>query len=307
MGLSVEQLEQLSRLESVGGETVREVTVLRRSGAKLLEVPIAAEPGPASPGAFDPEVIAYGSSSVLVVPISEVRDTLGEELAGLIAANQTPRVAGILLDLRGNGGGSTDGAAGAIGVFLPGAPSFPLLRRGGSIEVQRAMVPAPAGQWQGPVAALVDGYTASAAEMIAGAIQSYGRGVVVGTRTFGKGCIQEYFDDRVGVGVLRLTTMVFALPDGNPLQGVGLAPTLPLPLPRVREREALLGASVPPWRGPDVRDRAQMGGARWPSHRGRVGPCKDRAVCRALERLGDDVVARRTASVVRAPSTRPGR
>jgi carboxyl-terminal processing protease len=152
---------------------------------------------------------------------------------------------------------------------------------------------------------LVDGYTASAAEMIAGAIASYGRGSVVGTRTFGKGCVQEYFDDRVGAGVLRLTTMVFALPDGSPLQGVGLTPAIEIDMPRVRERESLLG-SVPPWRGPDVRDRGRMGGARWTPHGGRVGPCKDRAVCAALERLGGGAV-RRTASSTRGPLTRPAR
>src|SRR6185503_6191822 len=194
-------------------------------------------------------------------------------------------IGGILLDLRGNGGGSTDGAAGAIGVFLPGVPSFPLLRRGGSIEVQRAMVPEPAGQWRGPVAVLVAGYTASAAEMIAGALQSYARGVVVGTRTFGKGCIQEYFDDRSGDGVLRLTTMVFSLPDGAPLQGVGLTPTLGLAWPIPAEREATLTGTPPAWRGPDVRAPSAIGAPPWPAHHGKIGACADREVCAALARL----------------------
>jgi carboxyl-terminal processing protease len=179
-------------------------------------------------------------------------------------------------------------------------------RRGGGIEIGRAITPAAAGQWHGPVASLVDGYTASAAEMIAGGLASYGRGVVVGTRTFGKGCVQEYFDDRSGTGVLRLTTMVFALPDGQPLQGVGIVPSVTLPLPRVRERESLLDASAPPWRGPDVRDRRAMGGARWPSHNGRVGPCADPQICAALERRGADEV-RRSASSVIGPVGRPAR
>jgi carboxyl-terminal processing protease len=118
--------------------------------------------------------------------------------------------------------------------------------------------------------------------------------MVVGSRTFGKGCVQEYFDDRAGAGVLRLTTMVFALPDGSPLQGVGLSPEVELDLPRVREKESLLGFALP-WRGPDVRDRARMGGARWPSHLNRVGPCRDRAICAALNALGA-TAGRRTAS-----------
>jgi carboxyl-terminal processing protease len=294
-GLSVEQLEQLTRLEPVGDETVRDVVVLRSGSQRLLRVPIESRDAPTRGGAIEPEKLRYGASSVLVVPIADVPDTLGEELAALIATSAEPDdVAGILLDLRGNGGGSTDGAAGAIGVFLPGVPSFPLLRRGGSIEVQRAMVPTPAGQWRGPVAALVDGYTASAAEMIAGAIQSYGRGVLIGTRTFGKGCIQEYFDDRSGDGVLRLTTMLFSLPDGAPLQGVGLTPSLALSLPIPAEREATLAGTPPAWRGPDIRSASTIGARPWPLHHGKLGICSDPQVCAALTRLGAD--AKQSAS-----------
>jgi carboxyl-terminal processing protease len=192
----------------------------------------------------------------------------------------------VVLDLRGNGGGSTDGAEAAVGVFLPGYPSFPLLLRGGSVEVEHAAAPVKSDVWAGPVAVLVDGYTASAAEMIAGAIAAYSRGVLLGTRTFGKGCIQEYFDDRVGAGVLRLTTMLFALPDGSPVQGVGLTPALHLPLPTTREREAGLESSLPPWRGPDVRAPVTNSFPIWSPHGGRVGPCADPTVCVALRRLG---------------------
>jgi carboxyl-terminal processing protease len=60
-------------------------------------------------------------------------------------------------------------------------------RRNGAVEIEQAPVPAPTDVWPGPVAVLVDPDTASAAEMIAGTIAAYDRGVVVGARTFGKG------------------------------------------------------------------------------------------------------------------------
>jgi carboxyl-terminal processing protease len=142
---------------------------------------------------------------------------------------------------------------------------------------------------------LVDGYTASAAEMIAGALSSYRRGEMVGSRTFGKGCVQEYFDDRSGVGVLRLTTMVFAMPDGSPLQGVGLLPHVALTLPAPSEREKSLTTTFPAWRGPDVRVASALGGPSWPAHRGRLGACPDEVVCRALRRLGSTPSAHRGA------------
>jgi carboxyl-terminal processing protease len=122
--------------------------------------------------------------------------------------------------------------------------------------------------------------------MIAGAIGSYRRGVVIGDRTYGKGCAQEYLDDEAHAGVLRLTTLLFCLPDGAPVQKVGIAPQLALSLPAATEREARLTRALEPWRGPDVRDAALVRDIPWPAHGGRVGPCRDATVCRALRALG---------------------
>ncbi|MEB2310252.1 MAG: S41 family peptidase [Sorangiineae bacterium] len=292
-GLSVEQVEQLAQLEAVGAETARPVTVVRAGDARVerLSVTLPPESDEPPPLALASSRVPYAGGSVLVVSLPDVPDGLGEELSELVAASRDAPPLAILLDLRGNGGGSTDGAAGAIGVFLPGAPSFPYRHRGGAIEIQRALSPAPSGIWRGPVAALVDGYTASAAEMIAGALEAYDRGTVVGARTFGKGCIQEYFDDRPGVGVLRLTTMLYALPDGSPVQHVGVTPELPLPMPSTRDREATLPGTLASWRGPDIRDRAGIGGPAWPAHHGKVGPCEEPMLCAALRRLGAQAVA----------------
>lgn len=288
-GLSVEQLEQLSHLEPIADETSRSVAVLRAGQANELhlEVPYPSASASAPESDLKTARVAYDNGTVLVVTVPDVPDELGDDLARVVErakADGPPQ--GILLDLRGNGGGSTDGASGAIGVFLPGVPLFPLRHRDGSIEIQRALSPPRAAQWHGPVATLVDGYTASAAEMIAGALGSYRRGPVVGARTFGKGCIQEYFDDRAGAGVLRLTTMLFALPDGTALQHVGIEPDLLLNEAPANEREASVSATLPPWRGPDVRDRTKLGGPAWPPSHGRVGPCRHARVCQALRRLG---------------------
>jgi carboxyl-terminal processing protease len=287
-GLSVEQVEQLSWLDAVSEQRVRNVRLLRSGQLEDREVSVQAPvEADAENQRLESERIPYAEGMVLSVNVPEVSDTLGEHLSEAIrAARSAGPLKGVVLDLRGNGGGSTDGAEAAIGVFLPGVPSFPLLLRGGEIEVEHALVPAQSSTWSGPVAVIVDGYTASAAEMIAGALGAYARGIVLGSRTFGKGCIQEYFDDRAGTGVLRLTTMLFALPDGSPLQGVGLTPAIRLPMPATPEREATLDAALPPWRGPDVRPGQSPNFAVWSRHAGRVGPCRDQTVCAALRRLG---------------------
>jgi carboxyl-terminal processing protease len=166
-------------------------------------------------------------------------------------------------------------------------------RRDGTIEIDRAPVPRERDRWAGPVATFVDGTTASAAEMIAGALATYKRGPTIGTTTFGKGCAQEYVDDDAHAGVLRLTTLVYALPDGTPVQRVGLLPQLRFPFTTQgdaasSEREAKLPHAAPPWRGPDLRDTDAMKIAEtpWPNHGGVVGPCHDGEVCRALRMLG---------------------
>jgi carboxyl-terminal processing protease len=129
----------------------------------------------------------------------------------------------------------------------------------------------------------------------------------VGQPTYGKGCAQEYLDDDVRVGVLRLTTLLYALPDGSPVQGVGLEPSLLLPsdahgsahFDAPGEREADVPNAPPTWRGPDVRDRTQVPPrvAAWPEHRGRVGPCRDPEVCRALVALGSGGAKHPTAAL----------
>lgn len=289
-GLSVEQLEQLAIVEDAEEGPPREVVVLRAGEVVPITLPIrpSQEASPAlGSEPLSVESIPYGEGEVLVVTVSDVPDDLGELVAqALEGARRSRSPRALLLDLRGNGGGSTDGASETLSLFLPGATLFPMRRRDGIIEVERANEPVESRQWRGPVASLVDADTASAAEMIAGGLASYRRGLVVGSRTYGKGCAQEYLDDDARAGVLRLTTLVYSLPDGTPVQRVGLMPTLQLGNHGSDERESLLPHALPAWRGPDVRDPSKIAEVPWPLHGGKVGPCLDEEVCRALRALG---------------------
>jgi carboxyl-terminal processing protease len=321
-GLPLEQVEQLG-LAAAEGDGIVQATVIRSGERSLRELKI----GSAADDEHDLaeresdlpfERVPYGGGDALVVTIRDVKDDLGDELSRAIdfeKEHEARPLEGVVLDLRGNGGGSTEGAIAALGLFVPGARLFPMKRRDGTIETDRAPEPPAAERWTGPVATLVDGDTASAGEMIAGALASYHRGPVVGSLTYGKGCAQEYMDDDAHTGILRLTTLLYALPDGSPVQRVGLAPSLLLgwgeggvspAAPREREsgkdeveREATLAHAAPTWRGPDVRDRAvvvESEAIQWTPHGGLVGPCKDADLCRALRALG--------ASSKRAPTAK---
>jgi carboxyl-terminal processing protease len=312
-GLAIEQLQEL--VVAVGAShrpteavVMRDADPTPRKLTLKLDVhePVAAKSDGEEPHEDLPvERIAYGNGNVVVVAIHEVRDDLGEQLTRAILRERSrepnPPV-GIVLDLRGNGGGSTDGAVDALGLLVPGVPLFPMRRRDGSIETERAPERSPSGDametWAGPVATFVDGNTASAAEMISGALTAYRRGPAVGRSTYGKGCAQEYADDDARAGVLRLTTLLYALPDGTAVQRVGLSPTLRFPFALLAgedtsgESESKIAEAPPTWKGPDVRDLSAVqrfesaGLMTWPLHGGSVGPCKDGDVCRALHVLG---------------------
>ena len=305
-GLSFEQAEQLGFAVSDAHPPAQAVVL--RAGEKLplttwldgTSAEIKGHDGVSEEAdSLQVERVEYGEGDALLVTIPDVRDDLGDSLARVLLRHREQQgraIVGLVLDLRGNGGGSTDGAIDALGLFIPGAPLFPMKRRDGSLETDRAPEPPTIDRWRGPVASFIDGDTASAAEMIAGALTAYRRGVTVGARSFGKGCAQEYLDDDVHEGTLRLTTLLYALPDGTPVQRVGLRPMVRFPFGGAEagnDRESVLLHAPPAWRGPDVRDRSVLAHARdgtwavaWPPHGGNVGPCKDADACRALRLLG---------------------
>lgn len=278
-GASLDQVEQAARSADDGFE----VRVLRQGEPKLLTLRVGAADPAVEIAGLEFERIGYGAEqAVLRVIIPDVGDGLGEELSQVLQ-QQAPGTNAVLLDLRGNGGGSLDAAVDSLGLLLPDAPLFPLVHRGYVTEVLQA--PHPAYVYSGPVAALVDGDTASAAEMLAGALQAYGRGSLIGARTFGKGCVQEYFDAVIDTGVLRMTTLQFVMPSGKPLQQIGLTPELLLPLAPALERESEITRQPITFDGPDVRDRKIGPGPAWPRSSSPPGPCADPVVCSAVSRL----------------------
>jgi carboxyl-terminal processing protease len=86
------------------------------------------------------------------------------------------------------------------------------------------------------------------------------------------------------------------------VQRVGLTPDILLSKAMAGEKEANLPESLPSYRGPDVRDLARVGARPWPSHHGRLGPCSDGGVCRALWRLGGATLGTRAQAARRVTS-----
>ncbi|MEU8121039.1 S41 family peptidase [Spirillospora sp. NPDC049024] len=149
------------------------------------------------------------------------RGTGGQVRAAVTGRSPAGRPGGgVLLDLRGNPGGLVDEAVETASAFLPGGPVVTYEPRGR--PVQRRTVTTP-GDARTPLVVLVDAGTASAAEIVAGSLRDRDRAVIVGSRTYGKGSVQEPL--RLADGsVIELTVGRYRTPSGRNLDGVGIEP-----------------------------------------------------------------------------------
>jgi carboxyl-terminal processing protease len=160
-------------------------------------------------------------------------------VARLVTKLKAEHVRGVVLDLRRNGGGSLGEAISMVGLFIRKGPVVQTRDRAGHVEVDADEDPAVL--YDGPLAVLTSRFTASASEILAGALQDYGRAVIVGDRsTFGKGTVQEVvplarvmdqngLDHAFDPGALKITTSKFYRPSGASTQLRGVSSDIVLP------------------------------------------------------------------------------
>ena len=130
----------------------------------------------------------------------------------------------LVVDIRDNQGGALDEALQVAGLFIETGPVVQIRRSSGRAQVRWDEDPSVA--WSGPLGVLVNRGSASASEILAGAIQDYGRGIVIGTRTFGKGTVQNVVDLPAygGTGRLKLTISKYFRVNGEGVQRRGIEP-----------------------------------------------------------------------------------
>lgn len=136
------------------------------------------------------------------------------------AAGKAP-LAGLILDLRNDPGGLVDEAEAIADEFLSSGVLYTTRHRGKIVDEVTAGPGGAAADL--PVVVLVNEYSASSSELVAGALRDNGRATLIGARTFGKGSVQTIFDLPDGGG-LRLTTMRYYTPSGRTIQAEGIAP-----------------------------------------------------------------------------------
>jgi len=161
--------------------------------------------------------------------------SVSRDVERLVGELEAQGMDALLMDLRNNGGGYLAEVTRMAGLFIDSGPIVQTRYAGGRVEVEED--PSPASTiYSGPMAVLVNRYSASATEIFAAAMQDYQRGVILGQRTYGKGTIQDYrsldrwVDERFGeAGHLKYTMGKYYRVTGESTQNRGVSPDIELP------------------------------------------------------------------------------
>jgi carboxyl-terminal processing protease len=249
---------------------------------------------------------------VVYVRLRAFQETTAAELRGALdqAATRAARaggVRGVLLDLRDNPGGLLQQAVLVSDEFLGSGVIVTTKGRGGAVlDEARARASGTRPNW--PMVVLVNGFTASAAEIVAGALQDHRRAVIVGQRTWGKGSVQNVIE-LPDQSALKLTVARYYTPSGRSIQATGIEPDVTLDAvddavlaQALRGREAVSEVTLD--RHLENEDAAAAGAAvRAPQTRSvgrdqpRRGPSSD---ARDAPPFADDYQARMALQVLRA-------
>jgi carboxyl-terminal processing protease len=243
-GASVQGLTLQEAVEKMRGErgTSIKLTIRREGTERPLEVTLTRD-------VIRPQVVRFRMEGndvgyVRLTSFNEQTDTAMRRAMTALRQQAGNNLKGIVLDLRNNPGGLLDQAVQVSDDFL----------EQGEIVSTRARRSEDAQRWnaragdiaQGlPIVVLVNGGSASASEIVAGALQDHRRAIVLGTKSFGKGSVQTVMPIP-GNGAIRLTTARYYTPSGRSIQGTGIAPDIEVLASRedqaatasLREREA---------------------------------------------------------------------
>ena len=145
------------------------------------------------------------------------QETTASELGDAVSELQNQGMKSLVLDLRGNPGGILEQAIAVMSRFVPSNKTVVSVKGRSSYATARELRTSGGGTDNFPLVVLINGGSASASEIVAGAVQDYGRGLVVGSDSFGKGLVQRVFRMPYGTG-LTLTTARYYTPYGRSLQ-----------------------------------------------------------------------------------------
>ena len=157
-----------------------------------------------------------------------------KDVKNILDSLKSENVDGVIIDLREDGGGSLKEAIELTGLFIKNGPVVQVKNSEGNIDI--AKDPDPSIVYDGPLAVLVNRFSASASEIFSGAIQDYGRGLIIGEQTYGKGTVQNLIDlnrlssqKNLNLGQVKLTIAKYYRVNGGSTQNLGVVPDISYP------------------------------------------------------------------------------
>lgn len=211
----------------------------------------------AAKGEVFKSLLHENGKNIGVINIPSFYNNLTEDVKKELTALKEKKVDGIIVDLRGNGGGSLPEAITLTGLFIDKGPVVQI--REGSGRIMQNDDTDASVFYEGPLTVMVDRYSASASEIFAAALQDYGRAVIIGEHTFGKGTVQQHrglgriYDTFDGeLGSVQYTIAKFYRINGGSTQHKGVVPDIIFPSPidpaewgESKEKNALPWDSIP--------------------------------------------------------------
>ena len=171
------------------------------------------------------------------VKITQFQGKTGIELENALKELEAKGMKKLVLDLRNNPGGILDASVDVSGLFMPKEKLVVYLQGRKAADRKDYLTTNADAPREYPVVILVNTGSASASEIVAGALQDSHRALVIGTQTFGKGSVQTVFQLENSTG-LRLTTAKYYTPGGRSIQNVGITPDIEVKLPIVKEAKS---------------------------------------------------------------------
>lgn len=184
------------------------------------------------------------------VRISQFQEKTGVDLEKALREFDEKKIKGLVLDLRNDPGGLLNMAVEVSGEFLP-ANKLVVYIKGRNGEKDEFYTKNTRPRTEYPIVVLVNQGSASASEIVAGALQDWGRGVIMGTTTFGKGSVQTVLQLSDGSG-LRLTTAKYYTPKDRSIQNTGITPDIEVKQPPLPESKEASGISPHMFREKDL-------------------------------------------------------
>ena len=228
-------MESVKRMRGPKGSKVI-LTIMREGFPQPKEYPLIRDVIPVRSVRYELLEKQYGY--VRLFQFQEKTDSEFDKAVKALEEEAKGGLKGLILDLRNNPGGLLDQAVKISDRFIESGVIVSIEGRREEHKMKFNAHPQDDNLARYPLVVLVNGGSASGSEIVAGAIQDHGRGIILGTQTFGKGSVQTIFSLKDGAG-LRLTTARYYTPNGRSIQAKGIVPNIIVkPAPPEEEKAA---------------------------------------------------------------------